>query len=613
MLRYVARRLLLMIPTFVGITLLTFALMSIGDDPLAPETSGEVPLGDRVLSHDERHRLRAVLGYDLPPLVNVDVEDARRTVQAAAERVVETWARVAPRLRMSVYEAGVGDGLREVEAAGLMDRVSRHARQQLERGRESDDGLFAVSGPGARAGRIAAAPFAAALRRAIGDMDRLRRLGGQTARWLRPVIEDVGDEDKLLADVVGGEDGLEQAEGFSAAAMRDSVAAWLAAARAEVDARAGGADPRAHEPARVTAEEALRRYGGFMMGELMPRLLDQSPHVKAFASDLIYGYGGCDVRFTAFGSPGRPLNDGEVRLQAVQEDRLARWWRRNALRYREVSALERWGWLSWTHTRYARWVKNLVTLDFGESFEQSRSVRDLVAERLPVTLLLQGSAILLMYLFAVPLAMWTAAKKGTAVDRVVASVMFVLLSAPSFWVATMCVLGFGGVFPMDGIRSPDVASAILDGSLSIWSWRALIDLAWHCILPVAVLSYGGIAVLQRFARSSVLEALSQPWVRAARARGLPEPQVLRRHVLRPALTPLVTLLAVLLPTMVGGSVIVERIFAIEGMGLLAWDGVMRNDVPVVMAVVTLSAVVTMVGYLLADLLYAWIDPRVRHG
>jgi len=130
---------------------------------------------------------------------------------------------------------------------------------------------------------------------------------------------------------------------------------------------------------------------------------------------------------------------------------------------------------------------------------------------------------------------------------------------------------------------------------------------------VAVLSYGGVAVLQRFARTSILDTASQPWVRAVRARGVPERRLFRRHVQRPSLIPLVTLFGVILPALVGGSVVVERIFGIPGMGLLAWEAVTGHDVPVVMAVVSLSAVVTMLGYLAADLLYGWVDPRVRRS
>jgi len=178
-------------------------------------------------------------------------------------------------------------------------------------------------------------------------------------------------------------------------------------------------------------------------------------------------------------------------------------------------------------------------------------------------------------------------------------------------VATLLVLGMGGVFPMNGMRSPEIDRAVFSGALSPWSWTAMTDLAWHCVLPVFVLAYGGTAVLQRFARASVLETLREPWVRAARARGVSERLVLRRHVLRPALTPLITLFGVLLPGLVAGSVVVESIFGIPGMGLLAWEAVLGHDVPVVMAVVTLSAVATMFGYVISDLLYAWADPRVR--
>lgn len=611
MLRYVARRLLLMIPTFVGITLLTFALLSLGEGPLTPGGAAEPSLGGRVLTAREVRLIREAMGYDLPALLNLDVEDARRTVQGAAERVTRTWRRVAPRLRKAVYDAAIGEGLTELEAASLMDGVARHVRRQVERGRESVQGLFVVDGRGAHVARRASASFRGDVLATIADMDRLRRLGGQTARWLRPVLEESGD-DELLLSIIGDRSALDDAESIEASEISSAVRSWIDLARAEVAERSRGRDARQEREGRLEAEARLRRFGGLMMSELMPRLLEASHHVKALASDLIHDFGACDVRYTAFAPPGRSLSTDQARRQAVQDDRLERWWRRSALRYREVSGFERWAWLSWTRTGYAQWITSVLTLDFGESIDRARSVTSLIGDRLPITLLLQGSAIILMYLFAVPLGTWAAKKKATLVDRVQAFVMFVLLAAPSFWVATMCVLGLGGTFPMDGIRSPEIARSIGDGSLSIWSWTALWDLAWHCFLPVLVLSYGGIAVLQRFARASVLETLTQPWVRAARARGLPEPRLLRRHVLRPALIPLVTLLGVLLPTLVGGSVIVERIFGIPGMGMLAWEAVMQHDVPVVMAMVSLSAIATMIGYLVADLLYAWVDPRVRH-
>ena len=614
MIRYVVRRILLMIPTFVGITVLTFGLLSIGDDPLAPGAGEEPSIGGRALPEDVARRLRVAMGYDLPAIINLDVEDSRRTVQAAAERVSSTWRRVAPDLSRRVYDAALSSGLNKLEAATVMDAMAAHVRSQVVAGRVSSEGLLTVSGRGARAARLAATPLQPELRAMIWDMDRLRRLRGQTARWLRPVLDEAEDPEDPLHSLVSGAGELAEAEGYRADEMRGALNRWMAAARAEVSpGRPTGAPLEAVRERRRRWEAELARYGGLMMTDFMPLLLDASPHVRGLAAELLVGSGGCDVRYTAYGSPGRRLSPEQERLQTLEDDRLRRWWELNHLRYREVSDLERWGWLAWTHTRYGRWVASLVTLDFGESMNQSRSVRTLLGERLPFTLLLQGCAVAVMFLLAIPLGTWAARRKGSRGDRGLSLLMFALFAAPSFWVATACVLGLNGVFPMQGLRSPEIQRALTAGELSVWSPRTLADLAWHCVLPVAVLSYGGVAVLQRFARTSFLDTASQPWVRAVRARGVPERRLFRRHVQRPSLIPLVTLFGVILPALVGGSVVVERIFGIPGMGLLAWEAVTGHDVPVVMAVVSLSAVVTMLGYLAADLLYGWVDPRVRRS
>lgn len=628
MLRYLIRRLLLMIPVFLGITLATFALLSLAEDRLLPGGGGEDVSARSRLSEDAARRVRESLGYDLPAFFNTDVEDARRTVQAAADRVVEGWPRLASSLRETAYRAGREAGLSELEASAAAERARTHVRGQILRGRASSDGLVRISGRGGRSVSSALKRYEPDVSALIFDQSTLRRLGAQTVTWIGPSIAAAGDGEAaaFLVASAAAAGGLEEgADAADVAALLDAAHAddrwaaptierlvdewFIAAEEEERRLRVGDAvaDARAD---RLAAARPVVRAGGLMMAAFMPRVLEASPWIKGMASDLL-AVGGEELRFQAYGAPGEPLSSDQSTLHAIQSDRLRRWWARNELRFRVVSDFERWAWLSWTHTRYGRWLGSVLTFDWGESIEHVQSVRSLIAERLPFTLLLQAAALIVMYVVAVPLGTWAAVRRKSWIDRALAAVAFLLYSAPSFWIATLLVLGLGGVFPMSGIRSADVDRAILSGSLSRWSWTALIDLAWHCVLPVFVLAYGGAAALQRFARAGVLETLRQPWVRAARARGVPERRVLTRHVLRPGLTPLVTLLGVLLPGLVAGSVVVERIFGIPGMGLLAWEAVIAHDVPVVMAVVTLSSFATMTGYLVADLLYAWVDPRVR--
>ena len=260
------------------------------------------------------------------------------------------------------------------------------------------------------------------------------------------------------------------------------------------------------------------------------------------------------------------------------------------------------------HLRYARWLGRVLTFDFGVSTYDHRPVADKLAEALPNTLLLSSLALFFAYLFAVPLGVFSAVKRGRLVDRLLTSGLFVLYALPSFWVAIMLVLFLGGgryldLFPIQGLSSPGLEEAGLLARLG--------DLAWHLVLPVFCLSYASLAWLSRYVRSGMLEALGQDYVRTARAKGLPERAVIARHALRNALIPLVTLLGLSVPHLIGGSVIVEQVFGVPGMGRLGFQAVLTRDYNTLMAVTTLTALLTMAGTLLSDLAYALVDPRIR--
>ncbi len=249
--------------------------------------------------------------------------------------------------------------------------------------------------------------------------------------------------------------------------------------------------------------------------------------------------------------------------------------------------------------------------DFGKSFQDNRPVFEKMLERVPVTLTMNLIAILLAYLVAVPLGIYSATHPGTFVDRISTFVLFALYSLPVFWIGTLAITflsnpEFLAIFPSSGLRSP---------SFSVhWSfWKKFGDYAWHLALPMLVYVYADFAFISRQMRSSMLEVIRQDFVRTARAKGLAERTVVYRHALRNALIPLITLVAALIPNLIGGSVIIESIFSIPGMGELSFKGLVARDYPMIMAVFTISAVLTLVGMLVADMLYAIADPRISYS
>ncbi|MGA7878087.1 MAG: ABC transporter permease [Desulfoferrobacter sp.] len=258
--------------------------------------------------------------------------------------------------------------------------------------------------------------------------------------------------------------------------------------------------------------------------------------------------------------------------------------------------------------QYLLWVKRVFTLDFGNSFKDHRPVLEKIAERLPITIQLNAISIFLVYLIAIPFGVFSATHADTLTDRVLTLFFFFLYSLPSFWVAVLLIMFFGGgdfldIFPVYGI------SSIGAGSWSLFHW--LTDRLWHLVLPVTCLTYGGLAYLSRLTRAEMLEVIREDYIRTARAKGLSERIVIFKHALRNALLPIITLLAFLLPAMFGGSVIIESIFSIPGMGQLGFESVLSRDYPVIMAITTISALLTLAGLLISDILYATLDPRIK--
>jgi peptide/nickel transport system permease protein len=258
--------------------------------------------------------------------------------------------------------------------------------------------------------------------------------------------------------------------------------------------------------------------------------------------------------------------------------------------------------------QYNIWMTNLLKLDFGKSFQDQRPVIDKIVERLPVTASLSIISILLSFMIAIPIGIYSATHTNSTLDKSVSTTLFVLYSLPSFWIATMMIIFFGGGdflnwFPNNGMHSLDI------GDADSWTTRTG-DLLWHMVLPIICYTYGSLAYLSRQMRGSMLEVIRQDYIRTARAKGLREKVVVYKHALRNSLIPIITILASILPALVGGSIIVETIFSIPGIGFLEFQALTSRDYPVIMAAFTLSAVLTLAGILMADVLYSIVDPRI---
>ncbi len=231
------------------------------------------------------------------------------------------------------------------------------------------------------------------------------------------------------------------------------------------------------------------------------------------------------------------------------------------------------------------------------------------AERLPLTFSLAGSALLLSYLIAIPLGIVAAIKRGQVVDRTISLVVFVLYSIPNFAAALLLILWVAGgdylnLLPMYGANS--IAAPEM-GPIA-WVWDRIL----HMVLPVTCLTYFTLASISRYARVSMLEALGQDFIRTARAKGLSERLVIFRHALRNALIPIITVFALDLPALISGAVIIESIFSLPGMGQLMFQSLDAKDEPVIMGITVLAAIVTLLSYLAADILYVVVDPRISY-
>ena len=265
--------------------------------------------------------------------------------------------------------------------------------------------------------------------------------------------------------------------------------------------------------------------------------------------------------------------------------------------------------------QYGLWLKNIIRLDFGDSFSSDRrpviqkiwdTKKPLIERRIFITFMINLLSMFIILMIAIPLGVLSATRQNSLFDRVTTTIVFIGFAMPSFWLALLLMILFGvylGWLPISQLKSMHFDSLSLPGK--VW------DVGKHLLLPLFVSAFGGLAADSRYMRSSMIEVIRQDYVTVARAKGLPERVVVYRHALRNALLPLITLLGLSVPGLIGGSVIFENIFGIPGMGQLFYMSVMTRDYPTVMGILTIGALLTLLGNLLADIGYMIIDPRIR--
>lgn len=271
--------------------------------------------------------------------------------------------------------------------------------------------------------------------------------------------------------------------------------------------------------------------------------------------------------------------------------------------------------------QYSFWLKRMVKLDFGQSFASHQKpvfwqtqdkggnmTKGLIQEALPVTIRINILGLIITLALAVPLGVLAARKYQGWQDRSITLFNFIGFSIPGFWLSLLLMYWLGVVnqwLPISGLHS------INYDTLS--TWEQIKDTVSHLILPVLIPSISGLAGITLFVKNGMLDVFKQDFITTARAKGLNEQKVVYTHALRNALLPLITIVGLSIPGLIGGSVISETIFAIPGMGKLFYDAVVMRDFPVVMGILTIGAALTLIGNLIADIAYAWADPRVRRG
>lgn len=398
----------------------------------------------------------------------------------------------------------------------------------------------------------------------------------------------------------------------------EEVVGWLRAAT--------GLDEAATAKERVRAQQSLDDYGRDLVLHLYPVLTgDAEPELRRRAAERL-AIAGQEVLVREGALPPAERKAANDAIAAANRDMRGWTWGPDATEAEVAAVMAKWtdwwsrtgasfqktgfdhAWATVFDTRFAYYWGNLLRLDLGESTVTHRPVIDIIAERVPYSLTLALCSILLAYLLALPIGVYSAVRPGSTVDTTLTITLFLLFSLPSFFTGTVLLkllaTGADRIFPNGGFVTPDT-----DHYTAL---QRIADVGWHLVLPVATYASVSLAALSRYARTGVIDVIRADFVRTARAKGLHEMVVILKHAARNGMLPILTLLGSLLATLVGGSVVVETVFNIPGMGLYLFESISNRDYNAVMGVILFSSLLTLIGVFLADLSYALADPRISY-
>lgn len=381
-------------------------------------------------------------------------------------------------------------------------------------------------------------------------------------------------------------------------------------------------DPSAAQ--RIEATDALDDYGNYLVRHLVVLLDDSDAQVRQAAATALTS--ASQLRFVserrgdvaAAKQANREINranqavkgwswpDGAPpELQAAVTAKWKDWYAEHEATYtyttgEKVDAF-------FFDTRFAKYWSNLIHLDFGVSTADRRPVFETVMGKLQYSLSLTFTSVLLAYAIAVPIGVFSAIRQGTKVDAVVTVVLFIMYSLPTFFTGTVLLRLLTEGEPVAWFPTGDFQTITSD---PMTTWDQLKDILWHLVLPIVTYTSVSLATLSRYARAGVIEVIRADYIRTARAKGLSEPVVILKHAVRNGMIPILTLLGGLLPSLVAGSVVIEVVFNIPGMGQYIFNAINLRDYNAVMAVLLTSSFLALIGILISDLSYALVDPRI---
>lgn len=256
------------------------------------------------------------------------------------------------------------------------------------------------------------------------------------------------------------------------------------------------------------------------------------------------------------------------------------------------------------HIQFFSWLSSILVLDFGVSFSSGEMVKDMILEKLPITLVINITSMFFIFVISLYLGIKSALKKDMLYDKIVKQLSLISFSMPSFYLAVIGILIFGlwlELVPISGISSGNYADGI----------EYYLDISWHLLLPITIIIFGGIGSLTLYIRSLTLEILRSDYIFFAKSRGITGYKLFRYYILPNLYPPVITLLGLSLPGVIGGSVILETIFAIDGMGLLFFQSAMSRDYPVIMGILIIGAFLTLIGNIISDLILAKLNPNFK--